>query len=83
MPPSRVRYAAYYHIWTTIIRNDSPQVFGAASRRIDSRDTVAASAYEEYRRSDNGDYVANMRWTNEWTPQNSTPNVEYLFLVRK
>ncbi|MDY6049056.1 MAG: hypothetical protein SPI77_00545 [Corynebacterium sp.] len=27
--------------------------------------------------------MATMRWTNEWVPQNSTPKVEYLFLVRK
>ncbi|MDR2768923.1 MAG: DNA adenine methylase, partial [Treponema sp.] len=26
MPPSRVRYASYYHIWTTICLNDKPEV---------------------------------------------------------
>ena len=25
MPPSRVRYASYYHIWTTIIKHDKPE----------------------------------------------------------
>ena len=33
MPPSRVRYAAYYHIWTTICLNDRPKLFGKALRR--------------------------------------------------
>ena len=33
MPPSRVRYASYYHLWTTICKNDKPRLFGAALRR--------------------------------------------------
>jgi len=51
MPPSRVRYAAYYHIWTTICLNDKPQLFGKAKRRIDTSDKVAASIFEEFRRN--------------------------------
>lgn len=51
MPPSRVRYAAYYHIWTTICLNDKPQLFGKAKRRIDTSDKVAASNFEEFRRN--------------------------------
>ncbi|WP_299295311.1 DNA adenine methylase [uncultured Mobiluncus sp.] len=58
MPPSRVRYASYYHIWTTIIRNDQPDLFGAAGRRVDSRDLMSASQYEEFRRNDNGTFIA-------------------------
>lgn len=58
MPPSRVRYASYYHIWTTVIRNDHPEVFGAARRRADSRDELAASKYEEFRRSERGTFIA-------------------------
>ena len=27
MPPSRVRYASYYHIWTSIIKHDKPKIF--------------------------------------------------------
>lgn len=27
MPPSRVRYASYYHLWTTICKNDKPKLF--------------------------------------------------------
>lgn len=58
MPPSRVRYASYYHIWTTIIKHDKPEVFGKANRRIDSRDGVAASIFEEFRRNDGGSFIA-------------------------
>jgi adenine-specific DNA-methyltransferase len=51
MPPSRVRYASYYHIWTTIILNDQPDLFGKALRRKDTSDTVASSVFEEFRRN--------------------------------
>ena len=51
MPPSRIRYAAYYHIWTTICLNDTPELFGRARRRTDSSDQVAASVFEEFRRN--------------------------------
>ena len=51
MPPSRVRYASYYHLWTTICLNDFPQTFGRARRRTDSSDTIAGSVFEEFRRS--------------------------------
>jgi len=58
MPPSRVRYTSYYHLWTTIIRHDKPVLFGKANRREDSRDTVSASVFEEFRKSENGDFLA-------------------------
>jgi adenine-specific DNA-methyltransferase len=58
MPPSRVRYASYYHLWTTICRNDKPPVFGKAKRRKDSSDVVAASVFEEFRKSGNGRFLA-------------------------
>ena len=51
MPPSRVRYSSYYHVWTTIILNDQPDVFGKALRRTDSSDTVAPSVFEAYNRN--------------------------------
>lgn len=50
MPPSRVRYAAYYHIWTTIAMNDRPRIFGKTARREDASDTVSPSVFEEFRR---------------------------------
>lgn len=58
MPPSRVRYAAYYHIWKTIILNDKPAVFGKANRREDTRDTANPSVFEEYKRNSQGNFIA-------------------------
>lgn len=58
MPPSRVRYSSYYHIWTTVILNDRPQLFGKANRREDSRDMVAPSVFEEFRKADDGSFIA-------------------------
>lgn len=58
MPPSRVRYAAYYHLWTTVVLNDRPQIFGKAGRREDTRDSVAASVFEEFRTNAEGKHLA-------------------------
>jgi adenine-specific DNA-methyltransferase len=58
MPPSRVRYASYYHLWTTICLNDRPALFGKAGRRKDSSDIVAASVFEEFRMNSNGKFIA-------------------------
>ena len=58
MPPSRVRYASYYHIWKTVILNDKPQLFGRVNRREDSRDTKSTSVFEEYRKNDEGKFIA-------------------------
>jgi len=58
MPPSRVRYAAYYHLWTTIINNDRPPIFGKAGRREDSRDEFSTSVFEEFRKNGNGEFLA-------------------------
>ena len=58
MPPSRVRYASYYHLWTTVVRNDRPQLFGRANRREDSRDRLAGSVFEEFRRGEDGRFLS-------------------------
>ena len=58
MPPSRVRYASYYHVWTSIIRNDKPELFGKVGRRVDTRDSVAISPFEEFRRGEDGRFLA-------------------------
>jgi len=58
MPPSRVRYNSYYHIWTTVIQNDKPALFGKANRREDSRDAVESSVFEEFRKNENGNFIA-------------------------
>jgi adenine-specific DNA-methyltransferase len=57
MPPSRVRYASYYHLWTTVCLDDRPTLFGKAKRREDSRDLKAPSVFEEYRRNGDGRFV--------------------------
>lgn len=57
MPPSRVRYLAYYHLWTTICLNDHPSVFGKAMRRADSSDLRSGSVFEDFRRGSSGRWV--------------------------
>lgn len=51
MPPSRVRYTSYYHLWTTICLNDTSQLLGKARRRADTSDKVSGSVFEEFRRN--------------------------------
>ena len=59
MPPSRVRYASYYHLWSTVCLNDEPVLFGKALRRKDTSDTLASSVFEEFRRDDRtGRFIA-------------------------
>ncbi|MBI3510860.1 MAG: DNA adenine methylase [Bacteroidetes bacterium] len=58
MPPSRVRYSSYYHIWTTVIKNDKPDLFGKVNRREDSRDDFAPSVFEEFRKDEQGKFIA-------------------------
>ena len=58
MPPSRVRYAAYYHLWKSVVLFDKPTLFGKAKRREDTSDRLAASVFEEFRRNDDGRFIA-------------------------
>ncbi len=58
MPPSRVRYAAYYHIWTSICQHDKPAVFGAARRRQDTSDAIATTVFEAFKKDQDGHFVA-------------------------
>jgi adenine-specific DNA-methyltransferase len=57
MPPSRVRYASYYHLWTTVCLNDRPEIFGKAKRRVDTSDPAAASVFEEFRKGESGKFI--------------------------
>ncbi|MBI5573407.1 MAG: DNA adenine methylase [Elusimicrobia bacterium] len=57
MPPSRVRYASYYHIWKTICLNDKPKLVGVSNRREDAADTISSSVFEEFRKTENGKYI--------------------------
>ena len=54
MPPSRVRYAAYYHLWTSICLFDNPPLFGKVNRRADTSDALSASVFEDFRKNDEG-----------------------------
>lgn len=58
MPPSRVRYDAYYHLWKTVIFNDKPKLFGKVNRREDTRDNYDASLFESFKKDDGGRFVA-------------------------
>ena len=58
MPPSRVRYAAYYHLWKSVVLFDKPTLFGKAKRRKDTSDPLAVSVFEEFRRNDDGQFIA-------------------------
>jgi adenine-specific DNA-methyltransferase len=57
MPPSRVRYASYYHLWTSICLFDKPTLFGKANRRSDTKDVLSASMFEEFRKNDAGRFI--------------------------
>ncbi|TAK57126.1 MAG: DNA methyltransferase [Bacteroidetes bacterium] len=57
MPPSRVRYASYYHLWTTICLNDKPQLFGKVNRRKDTSDIIAGSVFEDFRCGESGKFI--------------------------
>ena len=58
MPPSRVRYASYYHLWTSICLFDKPPLFGKANRRVDTSDVLSASVFEEFRKDGAGRLIA-------------------------
>ena len=58
MPPSRVRYGAYYHLWTSVCLRDTPPIFGKAGRRTDTADTISASVFEEFRKNEAGEFLA-------------------------
>ncbi len=58
MPPSRVRYAGYYHIWKTIILNDEPELSGKTNRRADCKDLETSSVFEEFRKDKKGRFIA-------------------------
>ena len=58
MPPSRVRYASYYHIWKTVILNDEPELAGKTNRRADCDDRSSSSVFEEFRKNEEGRFIA-------------------------
>ena len=58
MPPSRVRYASYYHLWKSICLFDGPDLFGKAKRRADTSDPISASVFEEFKAGDDGRHIS-------------------------
>ena len=58
MPPSRVRYGSYYHIWKTVILNDEPELAGKTNRRADCSDLQIGSVFEEFRKDEDGRFIA-------------------------
>lgn len=61
-PTSRVRYASYYHLWTTIVLDDRPELFGASNRRSDTVDKLAVTPWESV---DGGVVMAELKRTVE------------------
>ena len=57
MPPSRVRYASYYHLWSSICLFDNPPLFGKAKRRADTADSLSASVFEDFRKNGSGRFI--------------------------
>lgn len=51
MPASRVRYKCYYHVWESIVKNDTPITFGNNNRRLDSKDTHLPNPFEDFRKT--------------------------------
>lgn len=49
---TRVRYASYYHLWTTIVKHDSPDLVGASNRRYDCSSDRLPSAISNYEHID-------------------------------
>ena len=45
---TRVRYASYYHIWTTLCKNDEPRLMGAANRREEFASDSNPKAINDY-----------------------------------
>lgn len=58
MPASRLRYASYYHLWRSVCLFDKPDVFGKSMRRADSSDPLSASMFEEFRKNEQGKFIA-------------------------
>ncbi len=44
-PYNQHRYVTNYHVWETLVRWDSPEHYGVACKRVDSRDLTRKSAF--------------------------------------
>lgn len=50
-PYNQHRYESNYHVWETIVRDDRPESFGVARKRVDLRDGSRRSAFNDRQRS--------------------------------
>ncbi len=57
-PTTRVRYASYYHFWTTVVLNDRPPSVGAANRRLDCSSDTLPGAVSKYESTKYGEVLA-------------------------
>jgi adenine-specific DNA-methyltransferase len=48
-PYNQHRYFTNYHVWETLVRWDSPEPYGVARKRIDSRDDTTKSVFNRKR----------------------------------
>lgn len=48
-PYNQHRYFTNYHIWETLVRWDSPEAYGIARKRLDSRDDATKSVFNRRR----------------------------------
>ncbi len=62
-PYNQHRYFTNYHVWETLVRWDSPEHYGIACKRADSRDEATRSVFNVKRRMPDafGDLVARVR----------------------
>jgi adenine-specific DNA-methyltransferase len=50
-PYNQHRYESNYHVWDTIVRDDRPDTFGVARKRVDLRDRSLRSPFNDRTRS--------------------------------
>ena len=48
-PYNQHRYFTNYHVWETLVRWDSPEAYGIAAKRLDSRDDSTKSVFNKTR----------------------------------
>lgn len=62
MPPSRVRYKAYYHFWETLCdslySDNTPELFGKSLRPVNTKDSLFYNPFEDFRKTENNEFIA-------------------------
>lgn len=78
MPSSRVRYGQYYHIWKSVILNDSPKVVGKINKRADADPAGSYSVFEDYKKDSFGKFLAQIA-IEEMIEYSSSPYVLFSY----